>query len=133
MNDKTPLGYVVCKTCMTPKAIFQGSGKRANYVYSRCECGSDNRTGAKIQQALSQYKPLEEVQLELDSLNKPIEANPEPMFTPIESESEALPDSESDSLSGSESKAMNPYKAVGVVAVVGLVIGGVMKAIKAVA
>jgi hypothetical protein len=55
------------------------------------------------------------------------------MFTPIESESEALPDSESDSLPDSESKAMNPYKAVGVVAVVGLVIGGVMKAIKAVA
>lgn len=129
MNDKTPLGYVACKTCMTPKAIFQGSGKRANYVYSRCECGSDNRTGAKIQQALSQYKPLEEIQLELDSLNKPMEANPEPIFTPIESESDSLTDSESDS----EQKAMNPYKAVGIVAVLGLAVGGLMKAVKAVA
>jgi len=133
MNDKTPLGFIACKTCLTPKAIFQGSGKRIKYVYSRCDCGSDNRTGAKIQQALSQFKPLEEVEAELLALSKPIEANPEPIFTPIESESDALPVVNDEAQDESESTPLFTVKRVGIAAVVGLAIGGVVKIVKAVA
>ncbi|MDB1122831.1 hypothetical protein [Vibrio algarum] len=133
MTDKTPLGYVVCTTCQSPKAIYQGSGRRIKYVFGRCECGLDNRTKPPVQAVMSAYKPLEEVKAELEALNQPVESPPEPLFTPIESDNEPQTLSDSDPQSEVETKPLFTAKRIGIAAAVGLVIGGAIKAVRAVA
>lgn len=127
------LGYVVCRTCMTPKAIKQGSGKRAAFVHGRCECGPDNRTGKPAQAEMSAYKSLEEVQTDIEA----IKAN----RLAKQAQSQSQSDSESDCQSKtntidnqkSESKPMGTAACMGLGAVFGLVFGGLIKTIKAVA
>lgn len=70
-NDEPILGYVVCPTCKTLKAIRQGTGKRSAYVKGRCECGPDNRTGKAAQAEMSAYVPLREAEVKLNALLNP--------------------------------------------------------------
>ncbi|WP_342606965.1 hypothetical protein [Vibrio tritonius] len=69
-EDKV-LGYVLCRDCMTPKQIIQGSGKRARFLRAKCECGASMLTGAKIQAKWAKYKTLEEVQAQIKELTTP--------------------------------------------------------------
>lgn len=139
--QNNPLGYVVCKTCLTPKAIYQGTGKRQNFVYGRCACGLDNRTGKAIQTQLKAFKPLDDIEAELTILNQPVEianqsqsepqsaAIPEP--NPPESVPQPAPQSEPQSQSHSEPVGM--MACVGIGSLIGLVFGGVIKSMKAIA
>lgn len=45
------LGYVTCgcDKRATVHQVSTGSGRRKGYLYTRCDCGCDQRTGAKIQ------------------------------------------------------------------------------------
>ncbi|WP_050937704.1 hypothetical protein [Vibrio harveyi] len=116
--EKEILGYITCRTCMTPKAIMQGTGKRERYVYGRCECGVDNRTGTAAQSKMKRVKPLEEIQEEIEALNQP-KVEPKPVVN------QPQPDS--------EPKPMGTAACVGIGAVTGFVLGGVFKVLKAVA
>ncbi|MDC5702968.1 hypothetical protein [Vibrio europaeus] len=124
--DKEILGYITCRTCMTPKAIMQGSGKRKEYVYGRCECGPDNRCGKPAQLEMKGFKPLEDIQAEIEALNQPkAEPKPEPQPEPKPVVNQLQPDS--------EPKPMGTAACVGIGAVTGFVLGGVFKVLKAVA
>ncbi|NAW87167.1 hypothetical protein [Photobacterium halotolerans] len=88
MSD--PIGYIACLTCLTPKAIMQGTGRRKNYLYGRCKCGPDNRTGAEIQAQFKTFHPLDEVEAEIARLKEP---QPEPLPEPTpEPEPEPTPE-----------------------------------------
>lgn len=124
--EKEILGYITCRTCMTPKAIMQGTGKREKYVYGRCECGVDNRTGTAAQSKMKGVKPLEEIQAEIEALNQSkAEPKPEPQPEPKPVVNQPQPDS--------EPKPMGTAACVGIGAVTGFVLGGVFKVLKAVA
>ncbi|MCC2525515.1 hypothetical protein [Vibrio coralliilyticus] len=124
--EKERLGYITCRTCMTPKAIMQGSGKRKEYVYGRCDCGPDNRTGKPAQLEMKGFKPLEDIQAEIEALNQPKpEPIPEPQPEPKPVVNQPQPDS--------ESKPMGTAACVGIGAVTGFVLGGMFKVFKAVA
>ncbi|WP_017191177.1 hypothetical protein [Vibrio harveyi] len=124
--EKEILGYITCRTCMTPKAIMQGTGKRERYVYGRCECGVDNRTGTAAQSKMKRVKPLEEIQEEIEALNQPkVEPKQEPQPEPKPVVNQPQPDS--------EPKPMGTAACVGIGAVTGFVLGGVFKVLKAVA
>lgn len=127
--EKEILGYITCRTCMTPKAIMQGSGKREKYVYGRCECGVDNRTGSAAQSKMKGFKSLADIELEIETikngkpkLNEP-KAEPQPEPKPVVNQPQ--PDS--------ELKPMGTAACVGIGAVTGFVLGGVFKVLKAVA
>lgn len=118
MDDEI-LGYVVCKTCMKPKSIKQGKGKRKAFVHGRCKCGPDTRTGgdpnSPAQLELKAFKPLAEVEAEIEALKQP---KPEPVETkPTETKTEP----------------MGTVTCVGVGAVTGLIFGAIIKSLKAVA
>jgi len=69
MSDREPLGYLACKRCGEVKKVFQGQGKRANYLYSNgCACGIDQRTGAKVQADFAKCKSLEEAQADAEAM-----------------------------------------------------------------
>ncbi|NAW64526.1 hypothetical protein [Photobacterium halotolerans] len=88
MSD--PIGYIACLTCLTPKAIMQGTGRRKNYLYGRCKCGPDNRTGEAIQAQFKAFKSLDEIEAEIASHKQP---QPEPLPEPTpEPESEPTPE-----------------------------------------
>ncbi|HHX8575390.1 TPA: hypothetical protein ACVO35_004160 [Vibrio alginolyticus] len=128
--EKEILGYVVCRTCLTAKAIMQGSGKRAAFVHGRCECGPDNRTGKPAQIEMKAFKPLDEVDAEIEAMKQPKpEPKPEPQSEPkpIVNKPEQItnPDSESD--------GVGTMACVGIGAVCGLAFGGLVKALKMVA
>ncbi|EFP97449.1 hypothetical protein [Vibrio caribbeanicus] len=124
--EKEILGYITCRTCMTPKAIIQGSGKRKEYVYGRCECGVDNRTGSAAQSKMKGFKSIEEIQAEIEALNQPKpELKPEPQSEPKPVVNQPQPDT--------EPKPMGTAACVGIGAVTGFVLGGVFKVLKAVA
>ena len=116
------LGYVVCHTCKTPKAIKQGKGKRKAFVHGRCQCGPDTRTGAAMQAEMNAYKSLEEVEAEIE-----VSTAPKPEVTPVVNQGESNPNQEI------QSKPISTAKCVGAGAVLGLVFGGVFKVFKAVA
>ncbi|WP_337969466.1 hypothetical protein [Vibrio pectenicida] len=120
--EKEILGYVTCRTCMTPKAIMQGSGKRKEYVYGRCECGPDNRCGKPAQLEMKGFKTLEEIQADIEVLTHP---KPEPQSEPKPIVNEQKPHS--------ESKPMGTAACMGIGAVTGFVLGGMIKVFKAVA
>ncbi|KJY93973.1 MULTISPECIES: hypothetical protein [Vibrio] len=120
------LGYVVCHTCKTPKAIKQGKGKRKAFVHGRCQCGPDTRTGAAMQAEMNAYKSLEEVEAEIEAL-----AAPKPEVAPVVNQRESNPNQESQS--ETQSKPISTAQCVGTGAMIGLVFGGVFKVLKAVA
>ncbi|CAM3794188.1 hypothetical protein [Vibrio aquimaris] len=123
--EKEILGYITCHTCMSPKAIIQGSGKRKDYVYGRCECGPDNRTGKPAQLEMRGFKTLEEIQAEIEALNQPKpESKPEPQSEPTPVVNESQPDS--------QSKPIGTAACVGIGAVTGFVLGGMFKVLKVV-
>jgi hypothetical protein len=138
-NEREILGYVVCHDCMTPKAIMQGSGKRANYVYGRCECGPDNRTKPTAQKVMKAYQPLEGVQAQIEALTAPIESEPlpvererDPIEPPTSTQlSESVGTKESDS--EPETNPLLKWLIIPVVAGAAIGIGKAIKAVKAVA
>ncbi|RSD30338.1 hypothetical protein [Vibrio pectenicida] len=127
--EKEILGYITCRTCMTPKAIIQGSGKRKEYVYGRCECGPDNRTGKPAQLEMKSFKPLADIELEIKTIKngkpKLNDPKPEPQSDPKPVVNQPQPDS--------ESKPMGTAACMGIGAVTGFVLGGMIKVLKAVA
>lgn len=120
------LGYVVCHTCKSPKAIKQGKGKRKAFVHGRCQCGPDTRTGAAMQAEMNAYKSLEEVEADIEALTAP-----KPEVTLVANQRELNPNQESQS--ETQSKPISTAKCVGAGAVLGLVFGGVFKVFNAVA
>ena len=50
-NDNRPVvGTIPCEGCGETATLYQVQrGKRAGYLYKRCGCGADHRTGANIQ------------------------------------------------------------------------------------
>ncbi|SHO55118.1 hypothetical protein [Vibrio quintilis] len=129
MTDSTDiLGYVVCRTCQQPKAIKQGKGKRAAFVHGRCECGPDTRTGKAAQAEMKTFQPLEVVQAQIEAMKQP-EPEPQPESLPVQTEKQT----ESETKPEPQSKPVTTVKCVGIGAVLGLVCGGIIKTIKAVA
>ena len=84
------LGYVLCRDCMTPKQIIQGSGKRARFLRAKCECGASMLTGEKIQAKWAKYKTLEEVQAQIQELTTPTPL-PKEEVTPADLEQHSQP------------------------------------------
>ncbi|MGF1716118.1 hypothetical protein L4D08_14675 [Photobacterium chitinilyticum] len=121
-SENEILGFVVCRTCLNPKAIKQGKGKRAAFVHGRCECGPDTRTGKAAQVEMKAFKPLEEVQSEIEVLKAP-----KPEVNPVVKEVVSKPNQDT------ESKQMGTAACVGIGAVMGLVFGGLVKTLKMVA
>jgi hypothetical protein len=124
--DNEILGYVVCHTCKSPKAIKQGKGKRKAFVHGRCQCGPDTRTGVAMQAEMNAYKSLEEVEADIEALTAP-----KPEVTLVANQGESNPNQESQS--ETQSKPISTAKCVGAGAVLGIVFGGVFKVFKAVA
>lgn len=125
-NENEILGYVVCRTCLNPKAIKQGKGKRAAFVHGRCECGPDTRTGKAAQVEMKAFKPLDEIQSEIEVLKAP-KPEVKPVVKEVVSDPEPKPNQET------ESKPMGTVACVGIGAVMGLVFGGLVKTFKMVA
>ncbi|KMV29068.1 hypothetical protein AB733_20030 [Photobacterium swingsii] len=121
-NETEILGYVVCRTCLNPKSIKQGKGKRAAFVHGRCECGPDTRTGKAAQVEMKAFKPLEEVQSEIEVLK-----TPKSEVNQVVNEVVSKPNQDT------ESKQMGTVACVGIGAVMGLVFGGLVKTLKMVA
>ncbi len=71
MSDREPIGYLPCKQCQSLKKVFQGQGKRARFLYTRCDCGLDQRTGAAIQASWSKHLSKEEAAEALAKLQTP--------------------------------------------------------------
>lgn len=80
-NDNRPVvGTVPCDGCHQTKALYQvQTGKKAGYLYGRCGCGADQRTGAHIQREwLRTMTPRETDQWLPHPLNLEPEPKPEP-------------------------------------------------------
>lgn len=121
-NETEILGYVVCRTCLNPKSIKQGKGKRAAFVHGRCECGPDTRTGKAAQMEMKAFKPLDEVKSEIEALK-----TPKSEVNQVVNEVVSKPNQDT------ESKQMGTVACVGIGAVMGLVFGGLVKTLKMVA
>lgn len=119
------LGYVHCHTCNTPKAIKQGKGKRSAFVHGRCECGPDTRTGVAAQAEMKAYKSLEAVEADIEALAKPKETESKPIQTQSQPEKQTIQETESEGVSTTG--------CVGIGALLGLLVGGAVKLVKAVA
>lgn len=136
-NETEILGYVVCRTCLNPKSIKQGKGKRAAFVHGRCECGPDTRTGKAAQVEMKAFKPLEEVQYEIEVLKTPkSEVNQvvnEVVSKPNQDTEQVVNEVVSKPNQDTESKQMGTVACVGIGAVMGLVFGGLVKTLKMVA
>lgn len=123
-NEAEILGYIRCRTCNQPKSVKQGKGKRSKFVHARCSCGPDTRTGAAAQSELMQYKPLQEVEKEIEDKNKSVnKVNIEPNKALKETEKETV----------NKPNDMSTAASVGAGVVVGLLFGGIFKIIKVVA
>ncbi len=137
-NNTEILGYILCKTCKEPKAIKQGKGKRKNYVHGRCACGPDTRTGIAAQAELSAFKPLTDVQSDMAALATPAakpnvtEIIPNPKGIIAEKETETKPNLKPSTETENDAE-MGTIACVGVGAMVGLIFGGLIKSLKAVA
>jgi len=128
-SENEILGYVVCSTCLTPKAIKQGKGKRSAYVHGRCECGPDTRTGKAMQAEMKGFKSLADIELEIETIKngkpKLNEPKPELQSEPKPVVNQSQPDS--------ESKPIGTATCVGIGAVTGFVLGGLFKVVRGVA
>ncbi len=119
------LGYVVCHTCKHPKAIKQGKGKRSAFVHGRCDCGPDTRTGKAAQAEMKAFQPLEAVQAQIDVMNQPESL---PIQTEKQTENKPNPETKPEA----ESKPMTTLACMGLGGALGVVFGGLIKAIKVV-
>lgn len=138
MSDPNVLGYIICQTCKEPKAIKQGTGKRARFVHGRCSCGPDMRTGAAAQAEMKAHLPLAEVQAQLLAMNTLSEPKDEPNLTPSESEPVIEPETEPKPIEGEvipknepEPKPMGATACVGAGTVLGLILGYAIKTARA--
>lgn len=137
-NETEILGYILCKTCKEPMAIKQGKGKRKNYVHGRCACGPDTRTGLAVQAEFRKFKPLADVQSDIAALAIPaIKPNvtefiPNPKGINAQKETETKPNLKPNTETENDAE-MGTIACVGVGAVVGLIFGGLIKSLKAVA
>ncbi|CAM3991164.1 hypothetical protein VA7868_04604 [Vibrio aerogenes CECT 7868] len=132
MTDTTDiLGYVLCRTCHQPKAIKQGKGKRAAFVHGRCECGPDTRTGKAAQAEMKAYQSLEAVQAQIEAMKQPEPEQTESL--PIQTEKQTQSPTEPETKQEPQSQPVTTVKCVGIGAFLGLVCGGIIKTIKAVA
>lgn len=43
------LGYIECADCKTRATVHRTSRGKSRYLYKRCDCGCDQRTGAAVQ------------------------------------------------------------------------------------
>lgn len=123
------LGYVVCHTCQNPKAIKQGKGKRSAFVHGRCDCGPDTRTGKAAQAEMKAFQPLETVQAQIDEMSQP-ERQPESLPIQTEKQTESNPNPEPKP--ETQSKPMTTLACMGLGGALGVVFGGLIKAIKVV-
>ena len=78
--ENQPIGFLPCRACNTVKSIYQGKGRNAQFLYAKCECGTDTRKGATVQEKFAQHLPLEQAQTALENAQpnngpKPIEDN----------------------------------------------------------
>ncbi|MCF7355070.1 hypothetical protein [Vibrio phage vB_VruC_PG21] len=73
MSDREPVGFLPCKKCLSLKSVYQGQGKRARFLYAKCKCGLDQRTGAPVQNAFAKHITKEEAQAQLETLKTPTE------------------------------------------------------------
>lgn len=49
-DNRKPVGTEACSECGTLARFYQvQKGNRTGYLYRRCECGADQRTGAGVQ------------------------------------------------------------------------------------
>ena len=72
MSDtREPIGYLPCKECLSLKSVFQGQGKRARFLYVKCDCGIDQRTGAVVQSKWAQHVSKEEAAAALEAMKQP--------------------------------------------------------------
>ncbi|MCC4787514.1 hypothetical protein BCU71_25475 [Vibrio lentus] len=77
MSDtREPIGFRACKKCLSLKSIFQGQGKRARFLYAKCNCGLDQRTGEPVQASFANHKSKEEAQAELETFKLPKPTEP---------------------------------------------------------
>ncbi|BDU46892.1 hypothetical protein [Vibrio nigripulchritudo] len=148
-NQNPILGYVVCKDCMTPKAISKQNGKRSKFFLGRCKCGTDNRTQAIPQQIMSQYKPLEEVQAEIERLKAAMVKNDTPVVKNEPKEPDSLPKPQPDGQKPqqneptpqqsepdapkSDNGTMKSFACAGIGALFGVLIGKGINAVRAMA
>lgn len=141
-NQNPILGYVVCKDCMTPKSVRQGTGKRAAYLVGRCECGTDSKTKEIPQKIMSQYKPLAEVEAEIERLKAAMVKNTSPVAKNEQNEPESLPKPEQNEPKPqqdeptppkNDSGTMNSVACAGIGALFGVLIGKGISVLRAVA
>ncbi|WP_406733464.1 hypothetical protein RJD39_04815 [Vibrio scophthalmi] len=80
MSDREPIGFLPCKQCLSLKSVFQGQGKRARFLYARCKCGLDQRTGDGVQANFAKHLSKDEASEALAKLQepKPTEENKPP-------------------------------------------------------
>ena len=49
VKNNEVLGYINCGDCGERGTVHKTNRGKARYLYKRCECGCDQRTGAKVQ------------------------------------------------------------------------------------
>lgn len=74
--ENKPVGFLPCRACNTVKSVYQGKGRNAQFLYAKCECGTDTRKGVTVQNKLAQHVPLEEAQQALDAAQASNEEKP---------------------------------------------------------
>lgn len=77
-NEREPLGFLPCKKCSSLKSVYQGNGKRARFLYARCGCGLDQRTGDGVQAVFQKHMSKEDAAAALEQLNQPKPTETEP-------------------------------------------------------
>ena len=130
-NDNDVLGYVVCNTCKEPKSVKQGKGKRAKFVFARCTCGLDTRTGKQAQIELKAFKSLEEIQSQIVANNEPLDKPNNEEVKPNNKPNNETVKKEVEPAKNAGSSGT--VASVGAGVVVGLFFGGLIKLVKAVA
>lgn len=77
-NEREPLGFLPCKKCSSLKSVYQGNGKRARFLYARCGCGLDQRTGEGVQASFHKHMSKEDAAAALEQLTQPKPTENEP-------------------------------------------------------
>lgn len=70
-NEREPIGFLPCRKCLSLKSVFQGQGKRARFLYARCNCGLDQRTGEGVQAGFQKYMSKEDASAALEQMKQP--------------------------------------------------------------
>lgn len=70
-NEREPIGFLPCKKCLSLKSIYQGNGKRAKFLYSRCGCGLNQLTGDVVQAEFHKHMSKEDATEALNKLKEP--------------------------------------------------------------